>query len=79
MIKISAEGSGLAPATPELDSAMGARRRIVPSSVDNRDSDMFNQERIATYSKWTTEGSGSSPATLELDSTTGVRSRIDLP
>ena len=79
MIKISAEGSGLAPATPELDSAMGARRRIVPSTEDNRDTDVFNQGRFASSSKRATEGSGSSPAILELDSTVGVRSRIDLP
>ena len=73
-IKISAEGSGPAPATPELDSAMGARRRIVPSSEDNRDTEVFNQGRFASSSKRATEGSGSSPATLELDSTLGVRS-----
>ena len=78
-IKISAEGSGPAPATPELDSAMGARRRIVPSSEDNRDTEVFNQGRFASSSKRATEGSGSCPATLELDSTMGVRSRIDLP
>ena len=77
--KISAEGSGPSPATPELDSAMGVGRRIDLSIEANRDKDESNQEKIASFSKWTTEGSGSSPATLELDSTMGVGSRIDLP
>ena len=77
--KISAEGSGPSPATPELDSAMGVGRRIVLSIGDNRDKDESDQEKIASYSKRTTEGSGSSSATLEQDSTMGVRSRIDLP
>ena len=77
--KISAEGSGPSPATPELDSAMGVGRRIDLSNKVNRDRDKFSQEEIYSSSKWTTEGSGSTPATLELDSTSGVGSRIDLP
>ena len=37
--KISAEGSGPSPATPELDSAMGVGRKIDLSKEINRDKD----------------------------------------
>ena len=80
--KVSAEGSGPSPATPELDSAMGVGRRIDLSKEINRDKDKSSLGLIASkseQSKLLTEGSGSAPATLELDSTMGVGSRIDLP
>ena len=75
--KVSAEGSGPSPPTPELDSAMGVWRRIDLSNKINCDRDKSSQGLIASKSKSLTEGSGSAPATLELDSTMGVGSRID--
>ena len=75
--KVSAEGSGPSPPTPELDSAMGIWRRIDLSNEINCDRDKSSQGLIASKSKSLTEGSGSAPATLELDSTMGVGSRID--
>ena len=77
--KVSAEGSGPSPPTPELDSAMGVWRRIDLSNEINCDRDKSSQGLIASKSKSLTEGSGSAPATLELDSTMGVGSQIDLP
>ena len=78
--KLLAEGSGLSPATPELDSAMGVGSRIDLSNEDSDDEDNPRQVLLISKgerSKLLADGSGLTPATLEPDSAMGVGSWID--
>ena len=68
--KLLAEGSGLAPATPELDSTMGVGSLIDLSKEDSNNEDKSRQVLLISKgerSKLLAEGSGSTPNEIRLE------------